>query len=1246
MNLHKTDTLNINDYMSAINLNITHELNRCIKDLRAKIQTIDKNSTGYSTVNNSIRGGDLGKLNEVTKFVASRQTSKSKTAQKEEQLKEKLLSLESHIKKVVSEIDSVASSTADVDALMNVRRQYEQFNEDLDKIVRSKGYRLVKQGSNFVLDERDDESERLLSSLYNLWTPFITNYKELIQSIDKTDDQVLETLRTQSEQNLETLNLFDVTIDEITNKIDESVSEPLNYKYALSDTKPKQDDTNYTTVFYERRVIDQKSKIKSVDEGTLHFTKESVYNFMRDVDFKHPDSLTLIESDKMRFIEQFVKRIGSEFEFSSSVELGLGTEKSIVNEKILSSVSKLETIQIVQNKEMDGGGKFTAFNTKTQKRSERSYKTVHHEQRLMLGGDPVASFNATPLADSILKMTSKIADINIKLEGLSNKLRELTRKKSQLRYYILYLMNTSSLRGVSRLNVYRFINRGVLEFYLNILKDIGDRISKSEQPVDAVYFDTYHRYTIQRVTDFLLFLTSFMDISDLIDIEHCTGSIVFDFVLFNHFKGILESYYETVQNNISIYARINDFDHPSLPQKQNRLFIKDASAPRNIIAKPQTCAKSPNGAELAYAQQKSVKFNMVFDYDEFKNNEDISMYMSISTNMSKKKGVALITYGYSGTGKTFTLFGDGKSKGLLQSAIEGISSKSEIYFRAYEMYGAGVKYPFYWCDSVTETCYVYKINSTTYKINDVVQSDVDAIVSNTIGDVGYTKIEKQHVKSFFKNFNVLVDEIDEIRQREGRIKPTPNNPVSSRSIIIYDLMVRVEDDLVRLVVIDLPGREEIVQTYTQDYIKQNPRFDTPFHRAVLSSMSIDPLYLAVLCPVTIVQAFNDLSIDLREHILTQPVVMDDLGSCLDMKNQCILVRKNASQSDKSSIYIPPDISDESSTKKSSTGPTINQGVAFLDEPVLTLTNGTVRTISQLITVDKTYQIALENNSNYKGDPSNISDPSAIAIKFTESNWKILNKTHVRNGTTVQYQAVIAIHLLNRILLLKDGPVHTSGSKRSINKTNYSKFDVLESIYSTICSKFGYDGYEQFFRAPFEGVYINENIVGLLKVLSTDKALLNKPMDQAMKIIAPQKNISFKVTKQLIRENNVLLYRDSSEEIDPMNAVEFEGVTMNSLILDKIYEQNKNNYSSQKIFLMCEPLIERVIKYYVTDTQIKSTALSKTQTDEEKTFNVTGIRDIKIFYLFSNVKQDLKCVHQYKLFANTLGLMDLIDNTNL
>ena len=108
---------------------------------------------------------------------------------------------------------------------------------------------------------------------------------------------------------------------------------------------------------------------------------------------------------------------------------------------------------------------------------------------------------------------------------------------------------------------------------------------------------------------------------------------------------------------------------------------------------------------------KGYKFTEVFDTPNFPDNSAVSSYMSLVTKLTNKESVCLITYGYSGTGKSFTLFGSSNSQGLLQSTLNGLDGIDQLYFRTYELYGRGFNYNDYWKKTTGQYNYVYAYNT-------------------------------------------------------------------------------------------------------------------------------------------------------------------------------------------------------------------------------------------------------------------------------------------------------------------------------------------------------------------------------------------------------------------------------------------------------------------------------------------------------------------------------------------------------
>jgi len=245
--------------------------------------------------------------------------------------------------------------------------------------------------------------------------------------------------------------------------------------------------------------------------------------------------------------------------------------------------------------------------------------------------------------------------------------------------------------------------------------------------------------------------------------------------------------------------------------------------------------QDPEATEKAKAIA-NIKFEEVFDPDNFAENDALSMYMGLGTMLSEGKSVMLLTYGYSGVGKTFTLFGTKGVEGMLQSTLNGITGASKYQMKAFELYGLGVPYKFYWeSNNFTHNLYKYELTDTNstnihkepvefkdnrksykqFKEEGKTKDDETSFNYLLNEDNHYTDITSEHIS----NFEEIVTNIDNIRRENGRIKSTINNPESSRSIMIYDFKITISingiEKYPRLVVMDLPGKENLYQTYCE-----------------------------------------------------------------------------------------------------------------------------------------------------------------------------------------------------------------------------------------------------------------------------------------------------------------------------------------------------------------------------------------------------------------------------------------------
>jgi hypothetical protein len=187
----------------------------------------------------------------------------------------------------------------------------------------------------------------------------------------------------------------------------------------------------------------------------------------------------------------------------------------------------------------------------------------------------------------------------------------------------------------------------------------------------------------------------------------------------------------------------------------------------------------------------------------------------------------------------------------------------------------------------------------------------------------------------------------------------------------------------------------------------------------------------------------------------------------------------------------------------------------------------------------------------------------------------------------------------------------------------------------------------YFNNMFEGIYINENIMGLTRTLikiiqSTKNIELENIKKQKNKPFITEILNKFETEEFNIRNSKWKELEEEKQEIIMINNTE-RYINKNNLALFNSYNLDKEKiYNSQKMFLDDENIIiDPIIRKYNNEQQFKITD------DEDPTqFKLIPIKKVdsyKLFYLVTNDDQDKKCFHQYELLENTLSLINAIRN---
>lgn len=858
---------------------------------------------------------------------------------------------------------------------------------------------------------------------------------------------------------------------------------------------------------------------------------------------------------------------------------------SYITNKEVEELKQKDTREIPQNLETG----ITSGETKTKPIQELEKLS----EKTQLGGVDIKRFmdnviineqtgkDLIEIIDLVDKVNKQIGDFKEKYNKLI-----LTLKRMDLYNFYLKVLVYNSWDKQNYV-VFKYINRGLCQYYFGILDDIVDKfnhlnsiqrevINKDGNPISnptyigIAYLNRYHYMTIMKLYNFfkgLLNIKEFTN-SHIINIEHIDkyygANILFyismkdNFALFNNFKEILDSFRETLQNKVTIYARIND--NKSYDDKI-RMFIKNKENGRYLDINPTTCI--PNKPNMVLRPQ-TIKFNEVFDFDL--DTETISKYMTMASQITKGKGVVIMTYGYSGTGKTFTLFGKydkipkNRKQGILQSTLSNIIGVKKIFLRVYELYGKGSVYNDYWNDinGIDQSIFSYDIEVTedkngptknteeTQEKKNLQKSNKKITLKNNKNPIqiknnlndffneNQEKTKDPHTKhgftlistnddethTIFQKFSDFTNEIDEKRKNGSyldidekkvnelipRITRTPNNPESSRSILFYEFYIQVENNIIPFIIIDLPGREEIISSYCDAHINK-------------------------------VQLYT---------------------------------KKSSVQSDKD-FY------------------------------------------QKLVLNEKLYQSML---SSY------VLNPFGMELFYKSISQQNLN----------DYYNIL------------------DPTKLGINDNFKNLIQIKYKDENNIDEHFSYN------LNMFEGIYINENIMGLTQVLidiiKETKKDLNVP------IIETQKASLHEVKKKL-KEFSTKMYKQKPiphntkaiEYPDPDNKITTKSY-LDESTLEELYRYNKQLYDSKKKYLDNDKIIIKpIIEKYNKNNKFICTHnedLSKIQQ-----LDIKKVDSYKLFYLVSNYLNpneeeakkifQLKCSHQYELLENTLSLINAIRN---
>ena len=179
----------------------------------------------------------------------------------------------------------------------------------------------------------------------------------------------------------------------------------------------------------------------------------------------------------------------------------------------------------------------------------------------------------------------------------------------------------------------------------------------------------------------------------------------------------------------------------------------------------------------------------------------------------------------------------------------------------------------------------------------------------------------------------------------------------------------------------------------------------------------------------------------------------------------------------------------------------------------------------------------------------------------------------------------------------------------------------------------------YYLTPFTGIYINENIIGLIKYLAgkmiKEEVDRDKFLNEQIHKQNDRLDFSFqqKVSRVWLMSNPTVTPKEIQEFYDFENIADVplklklkdeysDNLKFNIDNMIDEYEKVRTSYHSNYIFNFKQPLITEILDPYITK-----------------------INDYKVFYLFGNYKdevtRDLKCEYQINLLNSTGDFINII-----
>lgn len=402
-----------------------------------------------------------------------------------EQTKDDLVKLDDKLKEplgMINFIHSLISTKGTENSDLGIIADKLKHIDELTKKIISERY--VGTDDKMYIEIESGETWKILSDIFSIFVKLKDDIEKISQS-KESYDKISEIISGHVISGTEKLEAFEKTLMKLLEYLNESlgiIQKAIYDEYKISDI-----------IYTQKKVSKEEFKSKYSPEKKFS-TFVTGYNEV------------IASAMKKDFIDAF-----NELQFDKIKSDYFGKLDEIYGE-IMPLITK----------------KYVGINDKTSPESQRggSEKTMR----------------------MLYKFNINLQKIQEMLNVTMLKLKEEQHYKMRFNNYLMYNIYCLTIPSSDKeRKIYTYMDKDILIYYRTELNKIimnfnnYQKISDKKEKDALIYFNIYHYFTIKKLCKFFDFMI--LNIGEnIIDIDKCTGYIQQSFILFNHFKDILDTY--------------------------------------------------------------------------------------------------------------------------------------------------------------------------------------------------------------------------------------------------------------------------------------------------------------------------------------------------------------------------------------------------------------------------------------------------------------------------------------------------------------------------------------------------------------------------------------------------------------------------------------------------------------------------------------------------------------------------------